>query len=500
MKGLGIKFYPLYWIYHDNWINRTWSFNRNIWSWQSAEQNIHYGHIHFFMPNYPIRNDAIKGKAYEGEQEYEFSLESIWGPDSGNPNQTDDTHFVGKPKWYFEVTEYWRRIYIQPWDNNSVNVNIAGIIGRTGIKYDASHSDHTYGPFREGKEFFFYWNQNARTLPIEYYKDENKRTRDNFLNGSSPYTLPAYSTENYVAEETKFAIPNGGYSDRYVNYHLGIIDDTVSSETANTQLAKNYATNLGGTYVPETNRYEYSEDFGHFQQTFGDKRYIFPIIEYQSVKHLNFERLPGWENRDSSEGGDGFSISVTLPYKINNVTQSPFSDDNGQVGSIGNYYHGFSEKFPDKINRFPKYDKCDIGWYQWIIMITETVGGEEITRLSRIITSTTEPKPEDLQEGEFLSGYKMDSDGDVQWGKNPDSKYDEFRMTEEMKGKPFFFHVPEGMSVDGKWVEQCLGGIVRARAEVKIVDNYGEEKTVSVTTTKFYLNEEFEGSDQNSGV
>ena len=60
------------------------------------------------------------------------------------------------------------------------------------------------------------------------------------------------------------------------------------------------------------------------------------------------------------------------------------------------------------------------------------------------------------------------------------------------------FNIPAGMRGDGVWVEQCFGGVVRAKAVVTIEDNFGEVKDVEVTTTRFYLAEQFEGSDQNA--
>ena len=61
-----------------------------------------------------------------------------------------------------------------------------------------------------------------------------------------------------------------------------------------------------------------------------------------------------------------------------------------------------------------------------------------------------------------------------------------------------FFNVPKNIKEDGVWVEQCFGGVVRAKAVVTIEDNFGLVRDVEVTTTRFYLAEQFEGSDQNA--
>jgi hypothetical protein len=60
------------------------------------------------------------------------------------------------------------------------------------------------------------------------------------------------------------------------------------------------------------------------------------------------------------------------------------------------------------------------------------------------------------------------------------------------------FNVPANMKEDGAWVEQCFGGIVKAKAVVTIEDNFGLVRDVEIVTTRFYLAEQFEGSDQNA--
>ena len=52
--------------------------------------------------------------------------------------------------------------------------------------------------------------------------------------------------------------------------------------------------------------------------------------------------------------------------------------------------------------------------------------------------------------------------------------------------------------LDGKWVEQCLGGIVQAKAKVILEDSWGGRFTNWVHATQFIMKEEFEGKDQNS--
>lgn len=547
MNSSGIKFHPLYWIYHDCWINRTWGWD---WyhGWNVSNTSRHMGHLHFFMPDYDIKDTSLTGKAYSGKQIYSFSLKSIWGPGSNNINQSNDVEYVGSPKWYFEINEYWRRVYIQPWDDKLMNEQKHGIVGRVGIKYDASHKNHTYGPFREGRNFFFYWNKSARTLPIEYYLDEKKRTRNNYLYGANTWYLPIninYDEDNsdsvslymkrYTAVKTPFFIPNGdnngGYVDRPLCYRINWTTSDTSIDRERFNKWWNIAVEIGATHCGTDERgtniikycdYGYHDHvdcsnslsissslykipFGAFNVTCADHRYIYPIIEYQRVKHLDFERLPGWSQRDRDKGGDGFEINVELPYTVNDKVQSPFSDDSGKVSPMGVYHHNFDTEFPDMIPKFQYCDKVDIGNYQWIIVNKNDDGYGNITETYVRTVIGNKPKEEDLDDGESIAsqqpypnGYVQDNKGRPIYAKRYNINTEEYRIPNEWKDKVMTFHVPTGMKKDGVWVEQCFGGVVRAKAVVTIKDNFGAVRDVEVTTTRFYIADQFEGSDQNA--
>jgi hypothetical protein len=69
-----------------------------------------------FLPDYNIKNNTSTW-AYKGEQIYNFEIKDEWGPNSDEPNQNHSVKLLGKPLWNFYVEEYWRRMYIQPWDD-----------------------------------------------------------------------------------------------------------------------------------------------------------------------------------------------------------------------------------------------------------------------------------------------------------------------------------------------------------------------------------------------
>lgn len=508
-----LTFLPLYWVYHDNWKCRTWS--RDSWgNWAYYSDKWHNGHIHYFMPDFSINKEGQKGTAYYGSQKFEFSFETLNGPNSGDINQPDNIHYIGTPRWYFHVTEYWRRIYIQPWDNKGENEKINGIVGKVGIKYDASRG--TRGPFREGKGYCFFFDVASRTLPIEYYRDEEKKTRDNFLNGNTAWEFPRYGEEDYKAPETRFFIPNENtipelpydfLMERYNQQYT--YKDPETSETEQRRVWQDKFLESGVFWNTNKNpaAYDTTDEFGAFQKPYGDWRYIYPIIEYQRIVRLNYERLPGWELRDKQQGGDGFTITVNIPYTLENIIQSPFSDDEGNVSPIGTYHHDFEKNYPDQILKYPKYDKCDEGWYNIDIYEKSTPEAEEDpendTLVESMITNEIPQHPPrgNLPENQYVV-KRLDADGDPILGKrpDPDGKYLEHRIPDDLKGKRCVFRIPDGMRQDGMWVEQCLGGIVKARGEVDYEDNFGTRGTLKVETTKLILDELFEGSDQNAAT
>ena len=413
MNNRGLKFYPLYWMFHDNWIFRT-SYQDNYGYW-TVDHN-HRGHMHFFMTGFKYDTQ----QAYTGAQTYSFNLDDIWSERSGDVNQQYNMKIVGTPKWYFHVKEYWRRVYVQWWDHvtNSI-IPSDKILGRKGIKYDASSYTHTRGPYRETKDNFVYGMNCTRTLPIEYWKNEKKTVRDHFVR-----------------------------NDAGEGFHVWDYEEV--DESASRMLPPQDAVLVGtqGSADNDASRFNKERNYGY-----PDFEYMFPTLESQSFTQLDWERPPGWEDRDIDDQhfGDGFSIDIQIPMRDKNgVVLSPFSDDEGNVSPPGEYFHDFMEKHPDKILKYP----------------TENP------------PHSTNPNPDD----------------------NIVYTPDMYNIPDELKGQPVQWHVPEHLQglEDGMWVEQCLGGIVLAKAQVTLEDNFGGRHEVWVTDQQFVVAEDFEGSDQNA--
>ncbi|MFA7661115.1 MAG: hypothetical protein WCX60_07975 [Anaerovoracaceae bacterium] len=380
IQGSGLKWYPLYWVYHDQW-----RYYRPHPSGGDPSVWPHYGHMHFFMMGYNFNGPSAD--AFTGVQTYSFQLNKEWAPGSLDRNQQENYTIVGSPRWYFKITELWRRIYIQPWEVQDADAQ--SDIQRRGLKYDAS--DKIAGPYREGKHHSPYWAGYCRTLPVEYYThpDKSQTYRDNRVKDLAEQLLPS---DEFDAEE--FGVDHS-------NYIL---------------------------YTHPAAKPAYSDRF-----------YMWPIIEYQKVTQMDWQRLP-----EADEDGDGWQVSVTIPF-INPTTgkyNSPFGQSPGQCDPAG-IYHGHD------LNSNP--------------LVPES------KRLKYAQVSYNEASP----------------------------PHPVFQQPEELSGELIQFHDPYGVN-DGKWVQQCLGGLVEAKALVRIKHRLGGEQDIWVNATQYVPTSPFEGRDQLS--
>ncbi len=172
--------------------------------------------------------------------------------------------------------------------------------------------------------------------------------------------------------------------------------------------------------------------------TFPDGLYINPIMEYQRVTQLNWERPPGWAAQhdiDSTHFGDGWSVQLTIPF-VDPTTghyRSPFGPNPGVVSAPGVYHNGLVAD-ADKL-RYRTYD----------------------------------------------SGY----DGPWHGG----------GLQSNQSGQIMVFEDPFGKG-DGMWVQQCLGGIIIPRAVVTLESTFGGRQDVNVDSIHYAPLTPFAGSDQ----
>lgn len=197
----------------------------------------------------------------------------------------------------------------------------------------------------------------------------------------------------------------------------------------------------GDSYLGDFRSYS-DEDYA--RRSYPDRMFLNPTLEYQKVIHKNWERLDGWLERDVDEDemtgetfGDGFALEISIPYTLNAKIQSPFSDDNLVVYPPGTYCHDVV-KDEDKL----RY-RNDKFWNE----------GEA--------TPTTNHYPKQNEMGQV-----------VQW------------------------HVPNSSwRVDGKWVEQCLGAFVQAKAKVIVEDSFGGRSVYWVNDIAMNMDNAFKGVD-----
>ena len=428
MANSGLIFHPLYWIYHD-----FWTFSNQVAASEGRYQTVYYphaGHIHFFMMNFPVQNNPIQ-QAYSGAQTYNFSLSNQWASGSSDPNQQQNAKIVGSPKWYFYIEEYWRRVYIQQWQNFD-NPSTPGVVGKKGLMYDASLPAHTRGPFREGKGSYFFTTNLNRTLPVEYWRDELKTKRDHLLRygdgvDSSKQLVWDFKNDYPVQVKT-----TGTWYEQFQGWD-GFPIPRAANATGDMSIN-------GTTYVNT-----FTDEDEARNQGYPDRQYMTPAIEYQKVVQLNWERLPGWQERDvdnemtGTTFGDGFSLQISSPYTVNNVIQSPFSDDKGNVAPPGTYFH----------NNVPDANKLkfrsDNYWHQ----------GEAV----------------------------------------PSTLY---YPTQSQMGNVATFNKPNSAwATDGMWVEQCLGALVQAKARIIVEDNYGGRTAYWINNTAFSSTDSFIGADNS---
>ena len=483
MEKEPLTWYPLYWVYNDCW---QWTYTKPAGKYNQSSRTIsipHPGHVHFFMMDFPPESNSQQ--AYHGEQKYSFEYETIWGDDSGDINQQNNIRIVGRPKWYFYMAEYWRRIYIQNWEDPNNNFG-NGVTDKKGIKYDASKDCHSRGPFREGKDNYFFSTSLNRTLPVEYWKNHEKTVREHYLRngegvkapqewdfgingslGSYPKqikNIPGQTT-NQNGEIIKNPEPNQTNPEEYPweNYFKDYDDWTIPREFT-------CKGDLKSSLFPGTASYS-DEDKARWN--YPDKYFISPVIEYQKVVHLNWERLPGFEKNDvdkevDDDGietgenfGDDWEIEITSPFKIDGKIQSPFSDDFGKVYPAGVYCHELDKKGKIKPLKYNKrfYD------------------------------------PNVKNEDAEIDGINKQ---EVYYSMNKCFPTKDVSFNENGEQNVVKWNFPEGFPVDGRWVEQCLGAMVIAKARVVLENNFGERSVKWITNTAFSLGNTFVGMDDKS--
>jgi hypothetical protein len=159
---------------------------------------------------------------------------------------------------------------------------------------------------------------------------------------------------------------------------------------------------------------------------------------------LNWERLPGWEARDKSdtEFGDGWSLSVTVPFVdlLTGKYNSPFGPEPGVCKPAGDYF-GVNQKGEPLVADDKRFHHNPVSYSQA-------------------------------------------------------SPYTPPEQPPETSGQHVQFHNPH--TTDGRWVQQCLGGIVQGRALVTVEHRLGGRQDIWVSDSQYLPSTAFSGTDQMS--
>ena len=494
-----LTIFPLFWVYHDFWkyIETTYTPNDKGENQYHPITYNHKGHIHFFIPNYSVEQPS-SFQAFTGKQKYTYDLNQLWSPNLQNENQRYTNRVVGKPKWYFYIEEYWRRIYIQPWQSIKNNRNTDTFLGKKGLKYDASLPQHTRGIFRQGKDNYFFYTDLCRTLPIEYWHNLGKTKRDHYLrmnNANTQYKklYETFKSDQWERGVNDIASPtwNFGVDENDIESDYPKLRSNITQEDKNrgnyyqcyshvdeftiprqfeakgdypyntkTQMEKQGISSK--KVVKKQLRYLSWSDQDGARCNYADRYYIYPTIEYQKVIHKNWQRLDGWQDRDKEDEqygeqfGDGYNYEITIPYQKNvngkMVNQSPFSDDNGKVYPPGHYFHNLVSEQNKLHYRREK------------------------------IENSNNFKYNDYEIAFAYANRKREN-----WC------YPSDRQVVEDNGLFKQWNVPENYPIDGIWVEQCLGAIVKAKVKVITEDFLGGRTVNWVEDTAFSIADPFEG-------
>lgn len=464
ITGSGSTFWPLYWVHNDCW--KYYKETQYDDAPSVVTEYDHAGHVHLFLMGWDWKNPTQD--AWSGSQAYNFAMQDLWGPRSEDPNQQHQYTVVGTPKWYFRIEELWRRVYIQPWDAR-VETTLPEL--KRGVKYDCCASDKRFGPFREGRDYQSHTNfapaylQYARTMPIDYYLNDDL-SQVNTVNYNITGTTNAWLAdmspsggdvmgpfEDKVAAEAAASLwlANNAHdapTQNRTNHIYDLAPALLQNGTGDTNPPYDISTFDPSAYDLQHDNYIYAGGNvpgvtpSPAAKPFSDLLYAWPIIEYQNVIKLDWERLP--ENA-GNEDGDGWSVKVELPLKdhVTGIPDTPFCPHGTRaVMPIGSYYNNF-------------------------------------------VTSDSKP------------GYPTVSYDDPEHPPEHPFYYDTpEKLNPNLSGQKITFNNPYGDKLDGRWVQQFLGGIVHAKALVTIQSKLGGTQEVWVNTTQYIPNDAFSGTDQ----
>ena len=361
--------------------------------------------------------------------------------------------------------------------------------------------------------------------------------------------------------------------------------------------------------LPHPREASYSHEDGA-RRMYPDDMFVTPIIEYQrvvrtnaSVNHEGYIRLAGkereaadlgmwlpvpdetgsytnengsWTTDKAGNWGDGFEVTVQIPYRINGEIQSPFSDSNKRVSPPGEYHHDcvkpedkmrYHIEFYDSLEQIWRYDFPNyvniIRAFQREHMpegsssssgqidFTQSYYKEDFNDHDATLKYRKDEKAENIPENclcwqDALDKYwlRIDAanhfsdhpvarchdcygndtvensfvtldDGSKMWRERTTYMMPTIDKVEYMEdehgelvpgyldskgnrvkgGKVVEWNNPFKDQQDGKWVEQCLGAIVKAKCYMILEDGFETRRIVEISSTAMTSTDPLRGSD-----
>ena len=236
---MGLEFAPLGWIYHDGWRFKE---SKTLLDYDDQGNPVHIdrsktcyqkGHCHLFVPG--VDPTKSSGQLYWGEQNYSFNIVDEWGPNSTDPIQNKSVRLLGKPVWYFHIDEYWRRMYIQPWDavdrtcelpcNQAIQYEKHSLESYWSMLIDEWTNEQEASSFDDTTPTDF---APAMALRFPRYFDKIRRKRARALFADSSEAFQEW------LESSQDSIPIGGDLDslilQYLTEEIPIYDDSTGEQ------------------------------------------------------------------------------------------------------------------------------------------------------------------------------------------------------------------------------------------------------------------------------
>jgi hypothetical protein len=236
---------------------------------------------------------------------------------------------------------------------------------------------------------------------------------DPYRNGT---VNPIETWKKYFDHREEFTIPEettaGGDGGNQSNIYVQTDEMNSSTITLGTQMLNPKGSQNYPSVHPRETSFHHEDGA---RRHYPDDMFVSPVLEYQKIIRRDYGRLPGkddeeaflqqnWKTDKAGNWGDGFDITVTIPWKEHGEVQSPFSEADNVTQPIGTYCHNcvkpedkmrYHLEWYDSLDQIRKYD------FPNYVNIIHAFQKECMP------TSYTPPQPPDGQQANESSTYQF---------------------------------------------------------------------------------------------